>query len=138
MRLLHRPTQPNKVLPTAHSQWERDELEASAARISSQFLQANTRATKVSPIERDELETEYELEKEAQPATVLSSAPIRGRKRAGRKAMRSLFKEANSSTLMPNPQVGEISSLRARILSLSLFPNLHNRSYLMKEGSTSS
>jgi hypothetical protein len=39
MRLLHRPTQANKVLPTAVSQWERDELEASASRIRSQFLE---------------------------------------------------------------------------------------------------
>lgn len=39
MRLLHRPTQPNKVLPTAVSQWDRDELEASAARIGSQFIE---------------------------------------------------------------------------------------------------
>ncbi len=84
MRLLHRPTQPNKVLPTAHSQYERDELEASAARMRSQFLQTD------------------------------------------------------KSQLKPNPQVGETGSLRARILSLSLFPNLRNRSQLMKEGSTSS
>jgi hypothetical protein len=88
MRLLHRPAQPNKVLPTAHSQWERDELEASAARMRSQYLQTD------------------------------------------------------KSKIKPNPRVGKTGfgpdSLRARIKALSLFPNTYNRSYLMKEGATTS
>jgi hypothetical protein len=88
MRLLHRPTQPNRVLPTAVGQWERDELEASAARMKSQFLQTD------------------------------------------------------KSKIKPNPQVGKAGfghdSLRAKILGLSLFPQIYNRKFLMKEGATTS
>jgi len=84
MRLLHRPTKPNQVLPTAYSQWERDELEASAAR------------------------------------------------------MRSQYHKTDQAKIKPNPQVGEVRSLRERILNLSLFPNIHNRSFIMKEGATTS
>ena len=88
MRLLHRPTQYNKVLPTALSQWERDELEVSAAIMRSQYLQTDR------------------------------------------------------SRMKPNPQVGKsgfgADSLRARIKGLVLFPSTYNRSYLMKEGATTS
>ena len=49
MRLLHRPTQPNKVLPTAVGQYERDELEASAARMRSQYLQTDKSKIKPNP-----------------------------------------------------------------------------------------
>jgi len=110
-----------------------DDLEASAARISSQFLQPNIRATQISPIDEEE-----EEEKKAQPSKASESAPSKGGKRAGRKAMKAQFLQGQQTKMTPNPQVGEISSLRSRILSLSLFPNLHNRSYLMKEGSTTS
>lgn len=88
MRLLHRPTQPNKVLPTAVGQYERDELEASAARMRSQYLQTDR------------------------------------------------------SKIKPNPNVGKAGfgadSLRDKIKRLSLFPNTYNRTYLMREGATTS
>ena len=78
------PTSSNKVLPTAVSQWERDELEASAAR------------------------------------------------------MRAIYNQADRPKLNPNPNIGPTQGLRAKILGLSLFPNLYNRAYSMKEGATTS
>lgn len=99
----------NKILPIADQEVKRDAAEASAARMSAAYTEA-PRMMKAR------------LEKPA--ASTKMSAVFKQHKQTEKDKMKQ------------NPQVGEVASLRHRILALSLFPNLFNRQFLVHHGAT--